>query len=142
VIPVYDHVDSVRTFVSKGLWDGKRQFGSSTAIGFANADQGLVAGVVYHNFEPDAGVIEVSAYSARRDWLSRDLLRVIFEYPFFEIGCRLVVARISEHNTRTLRIWNALGSKQYSIPELRGPNEAEVIATLTRDDWQNSKFMR
>ena len=135
-------MDAVRDFVENGLWNRQRQFGPSTAIGFANAKEGLVAGIIYHNFDPDAGVIEISAYSMRRDWLSRAFLRLIFEYPFHQIKCRLVVARISERNSRTLRIWKALGSKLHSIPELRGPEEAEIIATLSRDDWQKSKFMR
>ncbi|WP_420012243.1 hypothetical protein [Tateyamaria sp.] len=58
-------------------------------------------------------------------------MNVIFRYPFDQIGCRAVVARHSEQNTRVIRIWRALGATQTKIPELRGPNEAEVVAVLT-----------
>lgn len=138
--PVFDFPDAVKTFVAAGIFTPGRQFGPSTAIGFANADEGLVAGFVYHNFEPDAGVIEVSGYSTRRSWVNKSLLNVIFQYPFEQLGCRAVVARHSEQNKRVIRIWRALGATQTKIPELRGPNEAEVVAILTSDAWQKSKF--
>lgn len=138
--PVFDFPDAVKAFVAAGIFAPRRQFGPSTAIGFANADEGLVAGVVYHNFDPDTGAIELSAYSTRRDWLNRDFLGLIFGYPFRQLNSRIAVARISEHNTRTRRIWRALGATETLVPDLRGPNEAEVIAVLTHDTWQRSKF--
>ena len=140
--PVFEYPEAVKAFVAQGIFAPGREFGASTAIGFANADTGLVAGVVYHNYEPSGQVIEVSAYSTRRNWINKSLLRIIFEYPFDQLGCRMVVARHSEHNKRAIRIWNALGAKQITLPDLRGPNEAEVVALLKADDWHNSKFMR
>lgn len=139
--PVYDHSEAVQAFVSRGLWGDLRGFGPAFGLGFAD-ESGLTAGVVYHNYQPDAGVIEISAYSDRRDWLKRDFLRAIFSYPFEQLNCRLVVARISERNARTLRIWRAFGADLHSIPELRGPNEAEVIAVLSREAWASGKFSR
>ena len=140
--PVFDYPDAVKAFVAQGIFAPGREFGASTAIGFANEDEGLVAGFVYHNLEPTAGVIEVSGYSTRRNWVNKSLFRIIFEYPFEQLGCRMMVARHSEHNKRAIRIWNALGAKQIILPDLRGPNEAEVVALLKADDWHNSKFMR
>lgn len=140
-VPVYSYPDAVKAFVAQGIFEPGRQFGNSTAIGFAD-DTGLVAGFVYHNYEPSAGVIEVSGFSTRRDWVSAPLLRIIFEYPFNQLGVRLVVARHSEKNTRVRRIWKALGATEHVIPELRGPGEAEAIAILSAQDWANSKFMR
>ena len=111
-------------------------------MGFANEDVGFVAGVVFHNYEQQAGVIELSAHSTSRRWLTRERLRWIFSYPFQRLGCRIAVARISERNSRTLRIWRALGADLIEIPDLRAEGEAEVVATLKRDVWARSKFMR
>lgn len=138
--PVFDLPDAVKAFVANGLFAPGRQFGPSTAIGFANADEGLVAGFVYHNWEPDNGTIELSGYSTCRSWVNKQRLNVIFEYPFDQVGCRALVARHSERNKRVRRIWSALGAEQTLVPELRGPGEAEVISVLTRETWQNSKF--
>ena len=136
---VYDHSDAVKAFVSNGLWEGRRTI-DGYGLGVANAAEGLIAGIVYHHFDPDSGVIEISAYSARRDWLNRETLKLIFSYPFDQLGVRLCVARISEQNTRALRIWKALGAELTPIPDIRADGEAEIIAVLHRDTWNNSKF--
>jgi len=142
VVPVYDYPVETKAFVERGLWENKRQFGDCVAIGFANAVEGLVAGFVYHNYEPETGVIEVSGYSTRRDWCTKALLKVIFDYPFNQVGVRLVVARHSEHNKRVRRIWKSIGAKEYVIPDLRADGEAEVVSVLSRNDWMKSRFMR
>lgn len=138
---ILDRPEAVAAFVSDGLWGDQRGFGPCKGIGFADGDR-LIAGIVYHNYDPWSGVIELSAYSERRDWLSKDRLRAVFSYPFEQMGLRLCVARISENNTRTLRIWRALGADFYPIPDLRAEGEAEIIAVLRRDTWENSKFAR
>lgn len=143
VVPVYDHPVETKTFVERGLWNNERQFGECTTVGFANPEEGLVAGFVYHNYEPDSGVIELSGYSTRRDWANRGVVALIFgEYPFIQLDCRLMVARYSEHNKRVRRIWKSLGASEYVIPELRNQGEAEVIAVLHRDKFMKSRFMR
>lgn len=131
----------VVTFVERGLWGRDGSLWPAVGIGFVK-DGELVAGCAFHNWNPDSGVIEMSAYSARRDWLNRDFLKRLFEYPFEEIGCRVVVARFSERNARAARIWRAFGSRLVALPELRAPEEAEIVAILTREAWTNSKFMR
>lgn len=121
----------------------ERGFGNCVALGFIDdASETVDAAIVYHNWQPEAGVIEISAGSTRRDWLTRDRLLRIFGYPFDELNCRLVVARIGEHNRRTRRIWRSLGAVEYLIPALRSPQEAEVISIITRDAWMGGKFMR
>jgi RimJ/RimL family protein N-acetyltransferase len=63
-------------------------------------------------------------------------------YPFYQIGCRMVVARNSEYNTVTRRIWAAFGARETRIPELRSPTEDEIVHTLTKKAWEASKFVR
>lgn len=129
--------EHVSAFVSHGLWGDNRGVGECQAVGFWDGD--FVAGVLFHNWTGHA--IEMTAYSSRRDWLTAGRLRMIFAYPF-DIGCNLAVARISEKNDLARRIWRALGAKEYVIPELRGPGEAECVFTLSAGDWNNSRFMR
>lgn len=119
-----------------------RDFGPCAYMGYEDGDGNLVAGVVYHNWSPESGVIEVSAASTQRRWTTRSIVREIFSYPFRELKCRLVVGRMSENNARSRRIWRSLGAVEYIIPELRAPQEAEVISVLTAEAWNASKFMR
>lgn len=130
--PVLGENARVGRFVADHIPGCERGFDNFTAIGFGKP---LVAGIVYHNWNPEAGVIELSAAATRHDWLSRRNLGLIFGYPFDQLGCQMCVARISEHNARTRRIWRALGAVEHVIPRLRGRDEAEVLSTLTKEAW-------
>jgi len=141
VIPVYDHHAHVVDFVERGIWGVPGKFAECASIGFAD-ETGLVAGLIYHNYEPEHGTIELSSFSLHRRWTTKEFIRMIFEYPFDQLGVRACVARHSEKNTRAVRIWDAFGAEHTRIPHLRGENEAEMVAVLTRSAWQNSKFMR
>ncbi len=138
---LYGHSAAVERFVAALIPGCERGFGEAQGIGFLDGAGRLVAGVVYHNWNPESGVIEISAASTCRDWLTRDRLKEIFAYPF-AIGCRMAVARIGEHNRRARRIWRSLGADEFIIPALRSPTEAEVVYTLTSEQWHNGKFSR
>jgi len=131
--------DDVAAFVAANIPGCERGFGECQAIGFLENGQ-IVAGVVYHGWTPESGVIQMSAASLHRKWLTRERLAMIYEYPF--AFCRMVMSRQAESNTRTRRIWRSLGANEYVIPQLRSPTEAEVIFTLTAEQWQASKFKR
>lgn len=135
---LYGQSEAVADFVAR-LLGYPTGFGECQAMGFLDGGGRLVAGVVFHNYQPRNGVIEISAASTCRTWLNRARLAAIFDYPF-RIGCRMVVARIGEHNHRARRIWCSLGSDEYVIPALRSPTEAEVIYTLSAETWRNGRF--
>lgn len=110
-----------------------------TTMGVIDGD-GLVAVVVFHNFSRRAGIIELSAASTTPRWLTRPVLRAMFGYPFRQIGTQLVVLRVSERNERMIGIALRFGFTGHRIPRLRGPDEAEIILTLTVEDWQANGF--
>jgi RimJ/RimL family protein N-acetyltransferase len=128
----------VAAFVAKLL--DEKSFANCTAVGFLDKDGKLEAGAVYNNWQPDQGIIEITAASIHRKWGTLGRLRVIYSYPFDFLGCQMVVARTSEHNAGPLRIWKALGADFYRIPRLRGRDEAGIITTLTVEQWQGSRF--
>lgn len=102
----------------------------------------LVAAVVYHNWEPESGVIEISAASTSKRWLTREVLHEIFAYPFDRLDYQMVVARVSPNNQTdtgrgATRIFRSYGFSEYRIPRLRGRNEDEIIFTLTDDAWRS-----
>lgn len=134
--PLIGHDATVAAFVGQLLGE-RGDFGPCTAIGFLDGAGALVAGVVYHGYRRDSGVIEISAATLGRRWGTRDrlaVIRAIFEYPFG--FARMVVARTSERNPAALRIWRRLGAAEYRIDGLRGPDEAEIVTTLTREQWE------
>lgn len=135
--------DAVREFVENGLWGGRRQLSQSVCVGYACTHDGIIAGFAYHNYDPDTRVVEVSGYSSRRRWATRRAVkRICWDMPFVTLSCRVMVARMSEHNRVARRIMRSLGAEEYVIPELRGYREGEAIAVLRRDVFEASDYMK
>ena len=126
---------TIADFVADHIAGCERGFADFTTMGVRENDA-LVAGVVFHNYAPEAGVIELSAASTSKRWLTRPVLRAMFGYPFDEIGCQMVVLRVSERNAGMIAIAERFGFSPHRIPRLRGRAEAEIIFTLTDNDWR------
>lgn len=126
-------------FVSTEIWGEPGRVENYCALGILDGEK-LIAGVLYHNHYPDAGVIEMTAASIDKRWLSRPVLKAMFSLPFDRFGCQLCVLRVSEHNRPMLRIARAYGFNEYIVPRLRGRHENEHILTLTDDTWRRSRF--
>lgn len=120
----------------------ERGFGPNASMGFHDRNGDLVAGVVFHNWQPEYGVIEVSAAALSPKWLTRARMNTVAEYVFDGIECRMVVARHSERNTIARKLWDRLGAREIRMPKLRGPDEDEMVALLTREEWKASRFAK
>lgn len=131
--------EGIGAFVSGHIPGCERGFSDFVTMGVIEGDQ-LVAGVVYHNWNPESAVIELSAAAISKRWLSGPVIEAMFHYPFEELGCQMVVLRVSERNTVMCRIAKAYGFDHFRIPRLRGREEAEVIFTLTDDAWRRNRF--
>lgn len=132
--PLFGEDELVARFVAACIPGCERGFGPSTAIGWVE-DGVLVAGTVYHGYQPEAGAIELSSAGKTPRWLTLPVIRTMFEYPFLGLGCQLVVLRVSERNARMRSIAERFGFTGYRIPRLRGRDEAEIIYTLTVEDF-------
>ncbi|MBP1882383.1 GNAT family N-acetyltransferase [Sinorhizobium mexicanum] len=127
--------DAIAGFVAAHIDGCGRGFADFATLGVTEEGR-LVAGVVYHNYSPEAGVIELSAAATSKRWLTRPVLTAMFGYPFDEIGCQMAVLRVSEENRGMVEIARRFGFTSHRIPRLRGRDEAEIIFTLTDNDWR------
>lgn len=139
----YGHNDVVGQFVSDRIPSMYgRPFGRCTAIGIVEGTE-MIAGLVYHNWRPEARVIEISAAALPgRNWMTRETIRQMYEYPFRELNCQMVYMHTSEHNERVLRILSALGHAFVRIPRLLGPDEDSIVCTLTIEQWAEHPTFR
>jgi RimJ/RimL family protein N-acetyltransferase len=139
---VYGHDKVVADFVAS-LIPAVAPYGfsaASKAIGVVE-DGRLIAGLVYHNFDPGAGVIEMSGAAVPgKYWLTSETLRRIYDYPFLEVGAQMVVMRVAEENTTLLRVLAAIGYTFILVPRLLGYDKNCVLCTLTFEDWADNKF--
>lgn len=96
-------------------------------------------GVVFHDYSPESETICLSA-AGNPGWLTRTLIRLTHEYIFET--CQMAVWQCAEGNRAINKLAEGLGYTPHRIPRLRGRDEAEVIWTLTDDEWNESPFKR
>lgn len=146
---MYDHDEIVAQFTAQLIPHCQRGFGPNIkTIGVVKGDrfssQGqwqLIAGIVYHNYDPEAGIIEISgAALPGKAWLSRETLRRIFQYPFLQCGCQMVVQRTPADDERLLGVLARYGYTFIPFPRLFGRERDGVICHLTREAWEANKF--
>lgn len=138
---LYGHNETVAAWVAAHIPGCERGFDRPVAIGVVESER-LIGGTVFHNYQPEAGVIEMSSAGTDPRWLSRKMLKAIFGYVFEQIGSQMVVMRISERNARMIGIARKFGFDGYLIPRLRGRDEAEWIFTLTDEQWRQHRLAR
>lgn len=119
-----------------GLIPGCTGFSDFVSMGVIDGDT-LIACVVYNNWFPQHGVIEFSAASTSKRWLTRPVLKEMFNYPFKILNCQMVAVRVAETNRAMAQICEDFGFNKYVIPRLHGRDEAEIIFTLTDDQWES-----
>ena len=83
----------------------------------------LIAVVAYHEWDPHAKTIQMSAAATDKRWLSRNVLFRMYDYPFNLVGCQLVVKRVAAENAALLNQFTRLGCTFYRIARLRGKDE-------------------
>ena len=124
-------------FLADRTGDGEYSRGTALAV----ADGKTIKAVaLFHNWQPQAGVVEISAASDCKRWLSRRVLWAMFDYAFNTLGAQVVVARIDPTRDELSRIFTAYGFKRYDIPRLRGRDKGEAILVLADDDWAVNGF--
>lgn len=141
---IYDQHQAIAQFVALRVPHCRRGFGAKiTTLGITAGEgeqETLIGGVVYHNYDPDAGIIEISGASDTPTWLTRNVIRRIFDYPFLEAQVQMVIMRTREDNVSIARILRAYGFKTVDVPRMFGRYVDGLLCTLTDDDWAHNRF--
>lgn len=131
----------VLDFVASVVWNDERRFdANSRALGVQDGEGNLVGGVVFHNWDPHCGTIEISAGAVTARWLTRSIAAQVFAYAFDTCGCQMIVARTSEKNTRTRKLLTGMGFNEQEIVRLYGRDENGILLTLTDADWKAGAY--
>jgi len=103
----------------------------------------MIAGFVFHNYDPRAGLIEVSGAADRPGaWASRTVINEAMSYVFDIAGCQMLYARQHIENVPAREGWKRLGASEVIVPRLLGRDTIGTLLTLTDDQWRSSKFYR
>jgi RimJ/RimL family protein N-acetyltransferase len=64
----------------------------------------------------------------------------MYQYPFLQLGCQMVVNRIAADNERLLAQCARLNYSFIPIPRMLGRRRDGVLGQLTREAWEANKF--
>ena len=139
---IFGHDEAVAAFVAQLIPECReRGFGKCRAIGIADAEGNLLGGLVYRNWCPEVGTIEISGAAVPgTNWLSRRTVQVMYDYPFYGVGCQMVIKTTMADNEIVLRIMAAIGFTLHYIERLGGRDRDGVVGTLTQEQWEASKY--
>jgi hypothetical protein len=140
---IYGHDQVVASFVAALIPTCHRGFGpNAKAIGVIE-DGNLIAGLVYHNYDPDAEIIEISgAALPKKNWLTRGTIARMYQYPFLQVGCQMIVQRNSADDERLLGMLASYGYTFIHVPRMLGRDRDGVLCLLTYEDWIDNRFNR
>lgn len=122
------------------IWGKNRDFPGSTCMAVVDDANTVCAVMVFYDYDAEAGVIQISGAADTPKWLTRKILKEMFEYPFVQLGCQAVVMRVAPENKRLGRILTALGFERTVVKRLRGRNEDECLFVLYDDVWRSNGF--
>ena len=138
---VYGHDQEVAQAVASLIPHCRRGFGPNVmSIGIIE-DGALIAGLVYHNWDPEAGIIEISgAALPGKRWLTRETIKHMYRYPFQVCGCQMVVQRTPADDERLLYMLLRYDYDLIPIPRMFGRDRDGVVCCLTREAWEANRF--
>jgi RimJ/RimL family protein N-acetyltransferase len=137
----FDFDEPVADFVARHIPNCERGFGECRAIGIVE-DGALIGGVVYNNWSPEAGVIEMHAAATSRRWLTPRTLHTLLAYPFERVGVQMIVLQVSAKNAVMRSIAERVGFEPHLIPRLFGRQEDGILYFLTEERWRDTQFVR
>lgn len=108
------------------------------AIGLADEENRLIAGVLYEGFNGASIQMHVAAQPGAR-WMTRDYLSVCFRYPFLQLGVRKVIGLVGSANLVAQRFDEHLGFVLEATLKDAHPDGDLRVYTMTREQcrWLN-----
>jgi RimJ/RimL family protein N-acetyltransferase len=109
--------------------------GPAVGIGVLDDAGSLIAGVVFHGYDPFVKAMEVSCASTSRMWAKPDIVREILRYPFEQLQLVRVSAATPKRSTSPRRFLEGLGFKREGSLRKGFVDDAAIVYGLLAEDW-------
>lgn len=116
---------------------GPQGFGPAQAMGVVSDREELQAGVVFHDYQPEYGTMQVSVAASTPMWAKPDHIKAIMAYPFEQIGVYKLWSAIPHTNERAIKFNKHIGFKQEAVLAHHfGHKVHAVITRLYQPDYR------
>jgi RimJ/RimL family protein N-acetyltransferase len=135
---LYGHDRTVAEFVAQLAPIERPGFaGFAGALGIINNDGALVGGVVFSDWRPDFGTVEVSAAALDPRALGKaSIIRELGAYPFGPLRCYRMWARTAETNLRTRKFLTGIGFREEAVNAHHyGYKRHAILARVLKPEW-------
>lgn len=146
---LYGHSDEVAAWVAWRIpYVARRMardptsppFGPAQAIGVINDAGELVAGVVYHGYDPDCPSVEMSFAASTPKWLTKALIGELLRYVFVGLSCRRVTALTPRRATSARKFIDRFGFKREGCVRFGFGDDHAIVSGLLASEWAQSRF--
>lgn len=111
-------------------------FGACKAIGVVSQQGQLMAGVVFHDYQPTCGTIQLSCAAETPRWASRNIVREILAYPFVQVGLNKIWTATPHENERAIKFNKGIGFRpEATLRHQFGPKRHAVICSMLRHEY-------
>lgn len=109
--------------------------GLAAAIGVLDARGEMVAGVVFHAYDPFVRSMEVSCAAVTPRWGNRETFRAILRYPFEQCKVVRLSAATPKRSTSPRRFLEGLGFRREGAIRRGFVDDTAILYSLLAEDW-------
>ncbi|HAC57210.1 MAG TPA: hypothetical protein DCF73_02500 [Rhodobiaceae bacterium] len=96
----------------------------------------MLAGVVYHDYQPEYGTIQLSMASDNPMWARRRIINGLLAYPFHQVGVNKIWTATPHDNELALRVNRHIGFKpEATLAHHFGMKRHAVICRMLRTEY-------
>lgn len=133
---LYGHSQAIAEWVAS-LIDYVDDFGTCEALGVLSREGTLIAGVVYSEYQPRYGTIQISIASVSPMWARRENIRELLAYPFDQLGVYKAWTTVPIDNEASRKATKHIGFRQEAIlAHQYGPKRHAIIHRMTKPDFR------
>ena len=112
---LYGHSEQVCLWVAERIKDVLYEFDKAQAIGVLDDRGQLMCGVVYHDYRPECGTMQLSIASSNPMWARKETITQLLTYPFIDLKIYKCWITVPSDNTKSLATTKHIGFKQEAI---------------------------
>lgn len=112
-------------------------FGQCEAIGVLSREGALIAGVVYHDYQPTCRNIQLSIASISPMWARRENIVGLLAYPFRQLGVFMAWTATPIENRKALKLTGHIGfGHDVTLAHTFGPKKHAVIRQMRKHEFE------
>lgn len=119
--------------------DAGTHYNPDCDICISNTFDGEIAGgVIFQNYTGKSIAIHVASWLPR--WVTKDLLWIVFDYPFNQLGVDVLFGQVPENNHEAIRFNTKLGFREIGRIADVYPDGGMVLMRMDKSDCRHIKM--